>query len=216
MTTAGASVANVAVSLVDATGAVLGRATSDASGFFVASAPVGTAYARTEPKAGYVAQAFDRKTCVGGTCDLATATPLAVQLGQIRAGVNFALTACSPFSIRPVVLPASTVSHTYSATLTGSGGSAPYRYSIVRGDIPPGLTLAATTGALAGTITQAGSYRFTVGAADALGCGAQLNYRLEVKGCPVSLSAEYMLVSERFRSARGPGVRRVPMARQHK
>jgi len=54
----------------------------------------------------------------------------------------------------------------YSATLTATGGTPPYTWSIPSGQLPPGLTLAATSGAIAGTPSQAMSSAFTVQVAD--------------------------------------------------
>jgi Putative Ig domain len=41
----------------------------------------------------------------------------------------------------------------YSTTLTGSGGTPPYHWSVSSGALPPGLTLAAATGVISGTPT---------------------------------------------------------------
>lgn len=54
----------------------------------------------------------------------------------------------------------------YSQTLVASGGKAPYNWSIVSGALPPGLSLAATTGAVTGTPATAGASTFTVQVAD--------------------------------------------------
>ena len=54
-----------------------------------------------------------------------------------------------------------------SPPMTVSGGVAPYSFSVSSGTLPAGLTLNASTGALAGTPTNAGS--FTIEARDANG-----------------------------------------------
>ncbi|MEG3143366.1 putative Ig domain-containing protein [Sphingomonas sp. RT2P30] len=54
----------------------------------------------------------------------------------------------------------------YAATITAGGGTAPYRFTIDTGALPPGLTLA-TNGALSGTPTTLGTYNFSVVATDA-------------------------------------------------
>ena len=56
------------------------------------------------------------------------------------------------------------VSVAYSATLTASNGQAPYTWSMASGSssLPPGLTLAASTGTISGTPTASNAYTFTV------------------------------------------------------
>jgi hypothetical protein len=58
-------------------------------------------------------------------------------------------------------LPAGTHGHAYSFTLTGSGGTGPYRFTLNGGGLPPGLSLA-PSGLVSGTPTMAGTYTFTV------------------------------------------------------
>jgi hypothetical protein len=50
----------------------------------------------------------------------------------------------------------------YSATLSVSGGAAPYQFSISAGQLPPGLSLNSSTGAISGTPTARGRFQFTV------------------------------------------------------
>ncbi|MGA9931351.1 MAG: choice-of-anchor tandem repeat GloVer-containing protein, partial [Terriglobales bacterium] len=57
----------------------------------------------------------------------------------------------------------------YSSALTGSGGVAPYTFSITNGSLPPGLTLNTSTGAITGTPTTAGTYNFTSQVVDSKG-----------------------------------------------
>ena len=81
-------------------------------------------------------------------------------------------------------LPAGTVGFAYSETLTATGGSGSYVYSVSSGSLPPGLQLDATSGEIHGTPTQihSSSLLVTLTATDtsdpALSVSAQ--YRLGV------------------------------------
>jgi large repetitive protein len=65
--------------------------------------------------------------------------------------------------------PAGEVGAAYSDQLAVTGGTAPYTWSVSAGSLPPGVTLGASSGLLAGTPTVAGSYPFTVLVTDASG-----------------------------------------------
>lgn len=55
----------------------------------------------------------------------------------------------------------------FASSLTATGGTAPYTFSLIAGSLPPGLTLAGSTGAISGTPTTVGTYPFTARVTDA-------------------------------------------------
>lgn len=66
-------------------------------------------------------------------------------------------TKASALSVTTTSLPIGTVGTPYSATLTATGGTAPYTWKFTSGNPPPGLSLSAN-GSASGTPTAAGTY----------------------------------------------------------
>ena len=71
--------------------------------------------------------------------------------------------------ITPGSLPNATQGLQYNQTLSASGGSAPYTYSVSAGSLPAGLSLDPSSGALTGVPTAAGPANFTVQVLDTAG-----------------------------------------------
>ena len=98
--------------------------------------------------------------------------------------------ASQPLSITTSSLPAGTVGQTYTATLTASGGNAPYTWSVSGGGLPPGLSLASASGAITGTPNSAGTFAFTATATDSKGATAagSLHILVATTGQPLSIT----------------------------
>ena len=69
-------------------------------------------------------------------------------------------------TLSPGTLPSATQNRPYSATLSASGGTSPYTYSVDSGTLPNGVTLNATTGALSGTPSQVQNASFSIRVTD--------------------------------------------------
>ncbi|MFO0799159.1 MAG: Ig-like domain-containing protein [Gemmataceae bacterium] len=82
-------------------------------------------------------------------------------------------------TVTPATLPDPVLSTTYNQTITASGGSNTFTFSVSAGALPDGLTLSGA-GALTGTPTLSGTYNFTVRATDAFGSTGTRSYTLVV------------------------------------
>ncbi|MGD0271548.1 MAG: putative Ig domain-containing protein, partial [Candidatus Sulfotelmatobacter sp.] len=71
----------------------------------------------------------------------------------------------TPVAITTASLPNGIVGTAYSATLTASGGTLPYSWTILSGTLPAGLSLS-QSGIISGTPTNAGQSSFTLQVAD--------------------------------------------------
>jgi hypothetical protein len=72
----------------------------------------------------------------------------------------------TPLQITTTSLPSGTVGVSYSTSLQSSGGTPPVTWSVTVGSLPAGLSLNASTGAITGSPTTAGTSNFTVTATD--------------------------------------------------
>jgi Putative Ig domain len=91
------------------------------------------------------------------------------------------LTVAPRVTIRTVRLKPAKVASAYRMNLATVGGVQPVKWSVVSGKLPAGLKLSKTTGTIAGTPRQSGSFRLTLGARDALGAKSQKKLVLVVK-----------------------------------
>ena len=69
-------------------------------------------------------------------------------------------------AITPAVLVDPVLAVAYNQSLSSTGGTAPYSYSLTGGALPPGILLS-NSGSLSGAATATGSYTFTIKSTDA-------------------------------------------------
>ena len=108
---------------------------------------------------------------------------------------------CPPITISPATLPNGTVGVPYSQTITGSGGTAPYTFTVTSGALPAGLTLT-PAGVVSGTPTANAISTFTIRGTDANGCFAELTYVVLIAAAVPTLPAG-LLAHARPRLDRG-------------
>lgn len=87
---------------------------------------------------------------------------------------SYTITVGAPtIAVSPTSLAAATVAAGYNQTVSASGGTAPYTFSVMSGALPAGLSLNAANGTITGTPTAAGTFSLTIEATDSsTGTGA--------------------------------------------
>jgi Putative Ig domain len=87
--------------------------------------------------------------------------------------INIA-TSVSPLQVTTNFLPNDEAGSPYSISLSATGGTSAYTWSISSGTLPSGLTLNPSTGTISGTPTVAGALNFTVQVRDSTTPAAQM------------------------------------------
>jgi hypothetical protein len=100
---------------------------------------------------------------------------------------------CPTIALAPTTLPNGAVGVAYNQTLTASGGTAPYVFTVPIGAPPAGIALS-NAGVLGGTPTTAGAPAFTVRATDTNTCFAERPYTLTIPGAVPTLPQWAMIV----------------------
>ncbi|HEU0123712.1 MAG TPA: putative Ig domain-containing protein, partial [Bryobacteraceae bacterium] len=103
-------------------------------------------------------------------------TDLYQQLGRR----SYTLVILNTLSISPTTLTSGRINTAYTQTFTAAPASGAVNWILLSGAFPPGLTLTAATGTLAGTPTTPGSYTFTVQATDNATQTGQRQYTLQI------------------------------------
>ncbi|MFN3878694.1 MAG: putative Ig domain-containing protein, partial [Brevundimonas sp.] len=129
----------------------------------------------------------------GGFAFTVTATDSSSGSGPFSGSRALTLTVNAPsIAITPATLPNATAGATYSATVSASGGAAPYSYAVTAGALPAGVSLA-SDGTLSGTPTSGGVFNFTITTTDSsTGAGAPFTasraYALTVGAATIAIT----------------------------
>ena len=91
-------------------------------------------------------------------------------------------------TLSPPPLPNGMLGTAYSQSVTASGGTAPYTYSVASGALPAGLSLNPSAGLISGTPTASGTASFTVQVRDNLGNTGSRSYTVYITSNSLALS----------------------------
>ena len=95
--------------------------------------------------------------------------------------------ACPTITLTPTTLPDGLLNAAYNQSLTASGGTAPYVFTLSAGTLPPGVTLSAN-GTLTGIPTRGGIYNISIRAIDTNLCTGTRDYTLLVNCDAITLA----------------------------
>ncbi|HQR21874.1 MAG TPA: putative Ig domain-containing protein [Burkholderiaceae bacterium] len=98
---------------------------------------------------------------------------------------SYTITISATIAVNPATLPGGTAGTAYSQTITATGGSGAYTFSVSAGALPAGLALNASTGVLSGTPAAPGSSSFTIRATDGNGASASRAYSVTMAAAPI-------------------------------
>ncbi|PZU30208.1 MAG: hypothetical protein DI584_00320 [Stenotrophomonas sp.] len=116
-----------------------------------------------------------------------TATDSSTGNGPFSVTRHYTLAINAPQLQLDPQLPPATGDQNYHQQLGARGGTAPYRFALSSGNLPPGLTLT-ESGEIDGEPTAAGNYDFSVQVADANGFTAVQAYRFIVQAAGQAIS----------------------------
>jgi len=100
----------------------------------------------------------------------------------------FTLTVLSPVAVATRSLPPASSTGTYQVPLAATGGAGPYTWSVSSPALPPGLRLDPTTGVVAATALNPGTFTFRVHVNDSYGNAATRVLTLVATGAAVAQS----------------------------
>jgi len=131
---------------------------------------------------------------ISGTPTVTGSFPFTVQATDSSATPNTGMRSYTlnvggnVLTVNPSSLPAGTQGTAYNQTVSATGGTGPYTFSVASGSLPAGLTLNTSTGAITGTPTGSGTSNFTIAAADGVGNVGSRAYSVPIGTNSLTLS----------------------------
>jgi hypothetical protein len=111
--------------------------------------------------------------------------------GQTTTSAAVAINVNNPhLQITTSALPGGQVQVSYSTTLQASGGTAPYTWSVLSGQLPNNLNLS-SSGTISGTPTLAGSFTMSIGVNDSSGLSTSSGFSINIATLPPPSTAPF-------------------------
>ena len=127
-------------------------------------------------------------------------TPTAL---SVTRTLSIAIAAAPAIAFSGAMPASGTYNQPYTGSSAANGGIGTLTYTLNSGALPTGLNLNASTGGVTGTTTVAGTYNFTIRAADAFGDSATQGYQVVVASpalivTPVSGSLPFAVTGQTY------------------
>jgi hypothetical protein len=111
--------------------------------------------------------------------------------GQTTTSAAVSINVNNPhLGITTATLPSGQVQVSYSATLKAAGGTPPYTWSVLSGQLPTGLILS-SSGTISGTPNLAGSFTLSIGVKDSAGLSTSSVFSINIATPPPSPTAPF-------------------------
>lgn len=116
-----------------------------------------------------------------------SATVTATSVTNTSVTTTLSITIDAVFEITSISLESGTVGVPYSGTISAGGAATPFTWTIISGNLPPGLTLANSSAAsvsISGTPTAVGTYNFTIQVTNSEGTPVSQSFSIVVNPPP--------------------------------
>jgi hypothetical protein len=100
--------------------------------------------------------------------------------------------------IADAAVPESKVGQPFNLQLNASGGIPPYRWRLLEGSMPPGITFNPDTGLISGSPTQEGTFTFTMLIADTVATTSSKTLSITVRGGPLKFVTDMLETAGRL------------------
>jgi len=107
-------------------------------------------------------------------------------------------------TLSPSTLPNGIVGTSYNQSITASGGTGPYTFSVISGNLPGGVLLNASTGVVSGTPTTGGTANVTIQATDSGSNAGSQAYTVKISSV-ISSNVSLPVISTSYDPTPSPG-----------